>query len=150
MQLPPQIREQFRRHGRVGGLTRAAGMSPERRQAVARQAAASRWIGERFGAARFEELGLPGGDTVDTGLADLAAGQESPESLLVSLAASRLRREGVPVGRTHDQPEDRLYRLLEEQHGDLAHARYTAWLRQMVSFADACHLARRDRQLHAP
>lgn len=155
MQMPPDIREQFRRHGRVGGLTRAARMSPERRQAVARQAAASRWIGERFGVASFEELGLPGGKTVDSGLADLASGRVSPESLLVSLAASRLRREGVPVGPTHDQPEERLYRLLEEQHGDLAHTRYSALLRQLVSFANACHLfrrggARRNQEQDAP
>jgi len=79
---------------------------------------------------------------VDRGLADLAAGRTSAESLLVSLAEPRLRREGVPVGTVQLDPERRLYALLEETEGDLAHARYTALLRRMNSFADACRTAR--------
>ena len=51
------------------------------------------------------------------------------ESLLVSLAAPRLHREGVPIGQVHSDPEDRLYDLLSRS-GDLAHARYGAYLRQ--------------------
>jgi hypothetical protein len=80
---------------------------------------------------------------VDAGLSDLAAGQETAESLLVSLAAPRLTREGVPVPRrTIPDAESRLYRLLEKADEDLAHARYLALKRQMVSFADACSAAR--------
>lgn len=76
---------------------------------------------------------------IDRGLADLAAGRETVESLVVSLAAPRLRREGVPLPRGLTQDADRrLYRLLEREHGDLAHARYLAYLRQAASFADAC------------
>jgi hypothetical protein len=87
---------------------------------------------------------------VDAGLADLAAGLETPESLLVSLAAPRLRREGVPLpSLLLPQPEERLYRLLEATSGDLAHARYRAWLAQAASFADACRTARRDREHRA-
>lgn len=145
MQMPSEIRDAFRRYGRAGGLTRAARMSPERRTAVARRAAMARWIGERFGARSFAVLGLPGGDVVDTGLTDLAMGEVTVESLLISLAAPRLRREGVPVPPVHAEPEERLYRLLSRSNGDLAHARYGAWLRQIASFADACRLARRDR-----
>jgi hypothetical protein len=98
MELPPDVLEQFRRHGREGGRARAARMAPEARTAGARRAATARWIGERFGARDFASLGLPGGELIDTGLDDLACGVTSVESLLVSLASSRLRREGVPVG----------------------------------------------------
>ena len=79
---------------------------------------------------------------VDTGLADLAGGHTSVESLLVSLAEDRLRREGVPLGAVEADPERRLYELLTRTEGDLAHARYGAHLRLMVSFADACRVAR--------
>jgi hypothetical protein len=117
-------------------------MAPTDRRAVARRAATVRWIRERFGGASFEELGLPGGDLVDAGLAALASGRVSPEALAVSLAAPRLRREGVPVGSVLDDPERRLYDLLAQRDGDLAHARYNAILRRLVSFADSCRRAR--------
>jgi hypothetical protein len=120
-------------------------MEPAARTAVARRAAMVRWIRQRFGAGSFQELGLPGGDLVDAGLAALAASRTTPESLAVSLAAPRLRREGVPVGATLEDPERRLFELLSRSEGDLAHARYNAHLRQLVSFADACHLVRLRR-----
>jgi hypothetical protein len=145
MKLPAEIREQFRRYGRKGGRIRAARISAEARTRIARQAVAARWIRFRFGASRFADLGLPGGDTVDTGLADLASGRTSMESLLVSLAEPRLRREGVPLGAVEAEPERRLYELLTRTEGDLAHARYGAHLRRIVSFADACHVARIHR-----
>ena len=145
MKLPEEIREEFRRHGRAGGRARAARMSPERRKLIAQRAAAARWVRKRFGAASFEALGLPGGDIIDTGLADLAAGKATRESLLVSLAAPRLRREGVPVGATLDNPDERLYELLARADPELAHARYGAYLRRVASFADACRFARQDR-----
>jgi hypothetical protein len=118
-------------------------MSPTARKSVARKAAIQRWIRVRFGAPSFEVLGLPGGELIDTGLADLAVEEESMESLLVSLAAPRLRREGVPL--PHDVFANagvRLYRLLERTDGSLAHSRYLACLRQAASFADACASAR--------
>jgi hypothetical protein len=150
MKLPTEIRERFRRYGRTGGRARAARMRPGVRKAIARRAAAARWIRERFGAPSFEALGLPGGDIVDAGLADLADGKVTAESLVVSLAAPRLRREGVPLGSVHANPEDRLYDLLSRSAGDLAHARYGAYLRQAASFSDACHLARIDGGRRAP
>ena len=121
-------------------------MSPHARRAVARRAGITRWIRRRFGAPSFSALGLPGGDLVDAGLADLAEGRTTAESLAVSVAAPRLRREGVPLSSTDDNPEDRLYTLLSQSSGDLAHARYGAYLRQLVSFADACRAARIDRK----
>lgn len=145
MRLPDDIREAFRKYGRAGGRARAARMTPERRTQVARRAATARWIRQRFGAARFEALGLPGGDLVDAGLDDLAAGKATEESFAVSLAAPRLRREGIPVGVTLEDPEARLYASLAATNPDLAHARYGAYLRRMVSFADACRTARIDR-----
>ena len=150
MRLPTEVRERFRRYGRSGGRARAARMKPEERTTVARRAAAARWIREHFGAPSFATLGLPGGEIVDTGLADLAAGQSTVASLLVSLAAPRLRREGVPVGRVHANPEIRLFRLLSKTNGDLAHSRYNAHLRQVVSFADSCRGVRLHRDRHAP
>jgi len=139
VKLPREVREQFQAYGRDGGLTRAARMSPEARSATARQAAIQRWIQNRFGTRSFEALGLPGGQVIDRGLAALAAGEESVESLVVSLAAPRLRREGVPFPRAVFPDADRrLYHLLERVNGDLAHARYLAHLHQAASFADAC------------
>ena len=149
MRLPAEVRERFRRYGRDGGRARAARMHPDSRRAVARRAAAARWIRQRFGDSSFEALGLPGGDIVDAGLADLAAGKATVESMLVSLAAPRLRREGVPVGTVHENPEETLYDMLARSEGDLAHARYGAYLRRVVSFADACRGARLSRDRRA-
>lgn len=143
MRLPKSIRERFRAHGRDGGRARAARMSPEARRRVARRAAIRRWIRARFGAPRFAALGLPGGETMDAGLDALAAGEETIESLLVSLAAPRLEREGVPVpAEVFTDADVRLYRLLERTAGELAHARYLAYLRLAESFANACPSAR--------
>jgi len=142
VKLPVEIRERFRRYGRRGGLARAARADASERRRTARQAATARWIAARFGVRRFADLSLPAGDAVDRGLADLAAERITPESLLVSLAAPRLRREGVPIGRVEPDPERRLYALLERTEGDLAHTRYVAHLRRIASFADACRLVR--------
>jgi hypothetical protein len=142
MKLPEEVRRAFARHGRRGGEARAARTTPEARRAIARRAVTSRWIRQRFGNSSFAALGLPGGDIVDTGIDHLASGTVSAESLAVSLAAARLRREGVPVGTVLPDPENRLYELLANSSGDLAHARYLAWLQQVESFADACRYRR--------
>jgi hypothetical protein len=150
MELPTEVRAAFQREGRKGGQARARSLSADARRTIARQAATRRWIRVRFGETSFAVLGLPGGQTIDAGLDDLAAGRVTPESLVVSLAAPRLRREGVPLPRTClPDAEPRLYRLLEQVHGELAHARYLAHLRQAESFANACHLARIDGGRHA-
>jgi len=144
MKLPDEIREQFRRYGRSGGRARAARMTGQARAAVGSRAATARWLRRRFGAASFAALGLPGGDLIDSGLSDLAHGRVTVASLLVSLASKRLRREGVPVGRVHPEPEAALFRMISATAGDLAHARYNAYRRQVVSFADSCRRARID------
>ena len=145
MELPKDVRERYREFGRAGGRARARNLDPGRRTEIARRAATVRWVRRRFGASRFADLGLPGGDLVDEGLSDLASGRTSVASLLVSLAAPRLRREGVPVTNTQPDPELRLYRLLSSAAGDLGYARYNAHLRLIVSFADACSIARLAR-----
>lgn len=83
---------------------------------------------------------LPGNDIVEEGLRDLEAGRESLNSLLVSMAAKRLRRLGYSVPEPHPDPELRCYRLLEERFGDGAHSKYNAYRRRLVSFlrAAAC------------
>lgn len=146
MKLPTEIREQFRRHGREGGLARAARVGASERRRIARQGAATRWIRSRFGASRFADLSLPGAELVDRGLEDLWAERTTLESLLVSIAGPRLRREGVPISGAERDPERRLYDLLERTEGDLAHARYTAYLRRIASFADACRWVRSPQQ----
>ena len=85
--------------------------------------------------------GLPGHELVSAGLADLAAGRESEESLLVRMAAPRLRALGfeVPAG-GGEQPSHRLYELLTERDRG-AHSRYNALVGRIVSFARAAEHA---------
>ena len=151
MRLPKEIRAQFQSYGKKGGRIRAQRLSPAARKSIARRAALRRWTRARYGQGSFATLGLPGGEMIDAGLDSLVSGKETIESLMVSLAAPRLRREGVPLPKTPpvSDPDMRLYRLLERTSGDLAHARYLACLRQVASFADACRAVRRDRHHRA-
>lgn len=78
---------------------------------------------------------FPGGDLIEKGLADLEAGRETVESLLVSIGAPRLRQAGIPVpDPTFDKPERRLYDRLAREDSDSAHSRYNALVRRLVSF----------------
>ena len=146
MKLPKEIRARFQGYGKKGGRMRAERLSPAARKAIARRAALRRWTRARFGNTSFAALGLPGGEMIDSGLNDLVSGNETIESLVVLLAAPRLRSEGIPLPRTAILPDAdrRLYRILERTTGDLAHARYLAHLRQVASFADSCRAVRRD------
>ncbi len=80
---------------------------------------------------------LPGGDLVETGLAHLAAGQESVESLLVSIGAPRLSRAGIAISGAFPDPELRLYAKLQDVDANRAHSRYNALIRRLVSFERA-------------
>jgi hypothetical protein len=81
---------------------------------------------------------LPGGDLIEKGLGDLAAGKETEESLLISIGAARLKAAGVPVPEeTFADPERRLYERLAREDEDSAHSRYNALIRRLVSFEDA-------------
>src|SRR3954463_15720159 len=80
---------------------------------------------------------LPGADLVEQGLADLARGVESYESLVVSMGAPRLRRLGLEGREPAASPERRLYERLRAEYGDSAHSRYNALVRRLVSFERA-------------
>jgi hypothetical protein len=89
---------------------------------------------------RSTQSNLPGADLIERGLTDLANGRETIESLLVSIAAPRLRALGLTVASPFDGAELRLYRRLAGEFGDGAHSRYNALIRRLVSFqrAAAC------------
>ncbi len=83
---------------------------------------------------------LPGADLVTAGLEDLHAGRETEASLLVQMAAPRLRALGYDVAEPPagtPPAGHRLFAHLEEQLGAGAHSRYNALLRRIVSFASA-------------
>jgi hypothetical protein len=80
---------------------------------------------------------LPGADLVERGLADLAAGRETAQALLVSIAATKLRSLGLDVPSPLGDADLRLYRLLAEDDEDSAHGRYNALVRRLVSFERA-------------
>jgi hypothetical protein len=86
--------------------------------------------------------GLPGEDLVSAGILDLRRGRESEASLLVAMAAPRLRALGldVPSGGP-DCPSHRLYELLSEDGNGGAHSRYNALVRRIVSFSRAAEHA---------
>ncbi len=93
--------------------------------------------------------GLPGAELVLVGLADLAAGCVTTESLLVEIAAPRLKRLGLAVPTRDDpEPERTLYlRLFAEQPVGV-HGRYNALIRRLISFSQALegHVARARRR----
>jgi hypothetical protein len=86
---------------------------------------------------------LPGGELVAEGLADLSAGRESEASLVVQIAAPRLRTLGVTIeGHTNpggEPPEHRLYSLLSARPD--AHSHYNALLARIASYARAAEHA---------
>lgn len=95
----------------------------------------------------FAELGLPGTELVEQGLADLKANRETEAALLVLIAAPRLKDLGIEVP-TRDFPrpyEHQLYTRLEERLGTDAHSQYNSLIRRIVSFAHAL-----ERQKSAP
>lgn len=77
---------------------------------------------------------LPGSDLVERGVADLNAGRETIEALLVSIGASRLRSVGIVLPVPIESPEHKLYLHLARETGDAAHSRYNALIRRLVSF----------------
>ena len=84
---------------------------------------------------------LPGGDLVREGLDDLRNGRETAPALLVAIGAPRLRRLGIVVPETVQDPEHRLYALLVRVDGDAAHSRFNALIRRLVSFERAAESA---------
>jgi hypothetical protein len=86
-----------------------------------------------------DEAALPGEDLVKQGLADLAQDRISDCSLLVLIAAPRLRRLGIDIP---DRPslhphEHQLYDRLNERYGPGAHSYYNSLIRLIVSYAQS-------------
>jgi hypothetical protein len=86
--------------------------------------------------------GLPGGELIRRGIADLARGASSMEALLVSIGATRLSRLGFVVPNPISNAERRLYERLHAENADAAHSRYNALIRRLVSFERAAACAR--------
>ncbi len=82
---------------------------------------------------------LPGGDLIEEGLIDLAAGIESQASLLVEIAHPRLRSLGIsiPDASFQKEAELRLYRLLRAEYPTDAYSQYNSLIRRLVSFEQA-------------
>lgn len=80
---------------------------------------------------------LPGGDLIERGLDDYAAGRVTLESCLIAIGWPRLQRGGLALpGKTPQrfpEPELQLYALLREEGSD-AYARYNSLLRRLISF----------------
>lgn len=95
----------------------------------------------------FIELGLPGADLVEQGLADLKENRETDAALLVLVASPRLRDLGIEVP-TRDllRPYGhQLYARLEERYGTDAHSQYNSLIRRIVSFARALEREKRQK-----
>jgi len=92
------------------------------------------------------EGSLPGQELVEQGLADLAQGRITEFSLLVLIAAPRLRRLRMDIpDRPFPRPlEHHLYARLEERLGTAAHSHYSGLLRRIASYARALEREQRD------
>jgi hypothetical protein len=116
-----------------------------RPQAVARRAAIKRWVRKRFGAPDFATLGLPAGDIIDAGLAPAAGQKRRPEPAGFA-SRSRLQPGRRSVPREDPGCGDASLPVARTVNDTLAHARYLALRRQVVSFANACAKARRSSE----
>jgi hypothetical protein len=87
---------------------------------------------------------LPGAEIVNTGIADLEAGRDTPQADAVLMAATRLRAAGakVPPAVTREPAAHRLYARLARDDPRNAHSRYNAIVRRVISFARASERAR--------
>jgi hypothetical protein len=94
---------------------------------------------------------LPANDLIREGLADLSQGHRTVASLLVKIASPKLGRCGIVVSATDEEmlnADHELYELLGREHGNEAHSRYNALLRELVSFERS--LEARHRRLTQP
>src|SRR5689334_23181378 len=82
---------------------------------------------------------IPGAELVTEGLADLAKDRITQYSLLILIAAPRLKRLGIAVPeRPSAQPrEHALYELLEQRLGAGVHSFYNSLIRRIVSYEHA-------------
>lgn len=88
----------------------------------------------------FEWSDLPAAEMIRGGLADLVGRRESVASYLVQIGSLNKRRCGIEVPVSDEdalEADHRLYALLSREHGNDAHRRYNALLRELVSFERA-------------
>ena len=92
------------------------------------------------------EKSLPGEELVEKGLADLAANRMTESSLLLLIAAPRLRLLGLQVPQPpFPKPyEHTLYTCIEDRLGPAAHSHYNSLIRRIVSYARALVLLTAD------
>ncbi len=88
---------------------------------------------------------LPGAELIESGIAALRRGEHTTESLLVALAAARLRAIGLDIPSTADRiphPNLALYAVVRNGGGD--HFDYNALLGRLSSFANAAEWLLRE------
>ncbi len=85
------------------------------------------------------EHSLPGEELVAQGIADLSQDRQTDFSLLVLIAAPRLKRLGIDIpDRPFPRPyEHQLYARLDRRLGAAAHSHYNSLIRRIVSYAHA-------------
>ena len=83
---------------------------------------------------QFNQLpqSLPGAEILLPGYQDLNDHKESIGSLLLSMAKVNLSDLGFSLPMSFKNPETRLYRLLQKEHGDEAHSRYNSLVRLLI------------------
>ena len=155
------IQNYLRKIGKKGGIQRAKNLTLAVRSAQARKAVLTRWMNKRFGVDCFEKLGIPGWEIIDSGLHDLVQGNlASVNALAVAEIRPKLRFLGIPVPPMFGPNANiraSLYRALEDQHKEMAHARFCALLERVDSFCHALtaiisipqHSAHRNRRWFA-
>ena len=94
---------------------------------------------------------LPGEELVERGLADLAGNRTTDFSLLVLIAAPRLKRLGIEIvdGRFQPPYEHRLYERLAERLGVGAHSYYNSLIRRIVSYSRALEQEQTRKELNS-
>lgn len=83
---------------------------------------------------------LPGGEILEQGLRAMSKGEVDENSLLLLIGAYRLGRCGInitPLDVGALFPEDKLYELLTNKHGDEAYRVYKSLTRRLVSLENA-------------
>ncbi len=83
---------------------------------------------------------LPGAEIIEHGLRSLSKGEVDENSLLLLIGAYRLGQCGInitPLDIGTKFPEDKLYELLTQKHGDQAYRMYNSLTRRLVSLENA-------------
>ena len=83
---------------------------------------------------------LPGAHLIREGLVDVEGQRHTIAACLVQIGSPKLKRCGLSIEVSDEAAltaDHRLYQLLGRAHGNEAHSRYNALLRELVSFERA-------------